>query len=348
MDKQSRFADVIGRRAATIEGQLRGIERLLQKNDIQQMLTQSSAARNALDSLVMVILEAAVVDRFAIASLCEEPEEAFERALERAMTYWFSCTARQPEKAAFPADESDFWTTARRHTRAIEDGLRSIRMVLEGRDYLRSLRELGALRCEIDDLMKQALYEFMKERAPRKHGSVRARQGFERIVAQALKYWHLPDPRVPVAMPTGLRWKILVVDDDPDVVDYVTCILEKHSYDVVTASDAVEAMTAVESEKPDLIVLDVMMPSGTEGFHFTWRLRARPEPEYRNIPIIVLSAIHDTTSLRFYPEEGDGVYAPGEFLPVEAFIDKPVDEEKLAGVVERVLAAVRRDTVHST
>jgi CheY-like chemotaxis protein len=150
-------------------------------------------------------------------------------------------------------------------------------------------------------------------------------------------------------MPTShdSRRKILVVDDDPDTVDYVKRVLEKHSFAVITAADPVEAMDAVEAEKPDLIILDVMMPSGTEGFQFTWRLRARPEPELRNIPVIVLTAIHGTTSLRFYPDQSDGVYGPGEYLPVEAFVDKPVDEEKLLQNVDRVLARAARITVRT-
>jgi len=272
----------------------------------------------------------------------------FERALERAMTHWFSAHTHPTQCAALPEDDSEFWTIARQHTRAIEDRLRGIGLVLEGRDYLHGLRELGAMRREIDELTRQALCKFIKDRMSGRQGSKRARDTFERTVSYALKYWHLPDPRVPMLTPGDSRRKILVVDDDPDVVDYVRSVLEKRAFDVVTAAEPVEAMSVVEAEKPDLIILDIMMPKGTEGFHFTWRLRARPEPELRNIPIIVLTAIHDTTRLRFYPDEADEVYGPGEYLPVEAFIDKPVDEEKLLQSVERVLATVTRSAIDTT
>lgn len=343
MQQRSRFIANVSRRAVTIQGQIRGIDRLFEKRDVPQVLTQSSAVRSALDSLVKVLLEAAVVDRFAVESLGERPEDAFERALERAMTHWFAASDGARERSQIPDDEHEFWTAAREHVRAIENRLRDIGLVLEGHDYLRGLEELGAMRREIDELTNDALRKFIRDRTAGTAGSKKAKDAFERAVADALKYWHLPDPRVAAVAPSDSSRKVLVVDDDPDVTDYVKRILEKHSFAVLAAADATQAMSAVEAERPDLIILDVMMPTGTEGFHFTWQLRARPEAELRNIPIIVLTAIHDTTSLRFYPDQSDNVYAPGEYLPVEAFIDKPVDEEKLLQNVNRVLASAARN-----
>jgi len=56
------------------------------------------------------------------------------------------------------------------------------------------------------------------------------------------------------------------------------------------------------------------------------------------VPIVVLTAIHSTTRLRFYPEESDGTYGPGEFLPVQGFLDKPSEPAALLGKVRQVLA----------
>ncbi|NIM51008.1 MAG: response regulator [Gemmatimonadales bacterium] len=137
------------------------------------------------------------------------------------------------------------------------------------------------------------------------------------------------------------RTKILVVDDDRDLVDILTMVLESHGYEVVRAYDAPRSLDVVEEQRPDLIVLDVMMPEATEGFHVVWQLRKRSEDYFRNVPIIILTAIHQKTQLRFYPDSGDGTYAPGEYLPVQGFVDKPVDPGALVSEVERVLAVGR-------
>ena len=131
--------------------------------------------------------------------------------------------------------------------------------------------------------------------------------------------------------------KVLVVDDDPDIVETVRLVLESADYKVDTAASAKEAFAKLEAFRPDVVLLDVMMPDGTEGFHFVWKLRNEYPPELAEVPIVILSAIHDTTKLRFYPEETDGTYKPGEFLPVQAFIDKPAEPAALLGKVEKVL-----------
>lgn len=132
--------------------------------------------------------------------------------------------------------------------------------------------------------------------------------------------------------------KILVVDDDPDIVESLRLVLESAGYDVDTALTTQEAFSKVESYHPDLILLDIMMPDGTEGFHFVWKLRNQYPEQEANIPILVLSAIHHTTQLRFYPEQSDGTYEPGEFLPVQGFIDKPVEPSVLLEKIKSVLA----------
>ena len=343
MNDQSRFAGDLGRRVATIEGQLKGIERLLQKQDVPQVLTQASAVRNALESLVRVLLQTSITSRFAMESLNEQPEDVFQRSVERAMTYWFSSNAHDTQAEESAADGEEFWIATRRRARIVQDLLRDASLVLEGQDYLRALRELGAVHREMNELIGLVLGRFIRDRMADKAGSKKQRETFDRTIEEALKYWHLPDPRFPVPMPGESANKILVVDDDPDVVDYLRHALEKRDYGVVAAGSAEEGMRKVESEKPDLIILDVMMPTGTEGFHFAWNLRARSEAEYRSIPIIVLTAIHGTTSMRFYPDQSDGYYGPGEYLPVEGFIDKPVGEQELLREIERVLKVARQD-----
>ena len=134
--------------------------------------------------------------------------------------------------------------------------------------------------------------------------------------------------------------KILVVDDDPDIVESIRLVLESAGYQVESAGTIEEGFEKVESWRPDLILLDIMMPDGTEGFHFVWKLRNQYPDEVKDTPILVLSAIHSTTRLRFYPEQSDGTYEPGEYLPVQGFIDKPVEPSTLLKEIEKVLAGV--------
>lgn len=131
--------------------------------------------------------------------------------------------------------------------------------------------------------------------------------------------------------------KVMVVDDDPDIVSILRLVLETAGHEVQTASSANEAFEKLAPFGPDLILLDVMMPDGTEGFQFVWKVRNECPEELAQVPIIILSAIHETTRLRFYPEKDDGTYRPGEFLPVQGFIDKPADPKRLLEKIDQVL-----------
>ncbi len=132
---------------------------------------------------------------------------------------------------------------------------------------------------------------------------------------------------------------ILVVEDDEDAVEPARILLEDEGYRVIAATSRDDGLEAVRREKPDLVLLDVMMPSGTEGFHFVWELRRDSDAERRDIPIIVLTAIHRSSPLRFCPDRDDGDYQPYEYLPVQGFLDKPASSERILSEVERALKA---------
>jgi CheY-like chemotaxis protein len=127
--------------------------------------------------------------------------------------------------------------------------------------------------------------------------------------------------------------KILLVDDDPDQRLTLRLPLEANGYQIVEAASYDEGLAAVIAHKPDLIILDVMMDSTTAGFQFALTLHGPdPEPEYKdfaNLPIIMLTAIHSTTHLRFGPDES--------YLPVQEFLDKGVDPETLLKTVRKYL-----------
>jgi len=129
--------------------------------------------------------------------------------------------------------------------------------------------------------------------------------------------------------------KVLVIDDDPDMLTTTRSFLENRGFEVTTAADPEEGLRLLEEGKPDVVVLDIMMPHGTEGFHWLWEIRRHPDEAVRSAPVIVLSSIHDTTSLRFHEGDEDET---GQYLPVQAFIDKPVDPNELAEKIESVLA----------
>jgi two-component system alkaline phosphatase synthesis response regulator PhoP len=124
--------------------------------------------------------------------------------------------------------------------------------------------------------------------------------------------------------------RILIVDDDADIFEAMRIVLENKGYSVDAASDSKDALSHLKSQKPDLIILDVMMRTKSEGFDFSRDLKK--DPEYRNIPILMLTAIKEKTGIDFKPAAGDETW-----LPVEDFLDKPVRPEQLIEKVESLL-----------
>jgi CheY-like chemotaxis protein len=127
--------------------------------------------------------------------------------------------------------------------------------------------------------------------------------------------------------------KILMIDDDPDIVMAIRIPLEASGYEFHAAYDGAAGMERIKKINPDLIILDVMMETATEGFQLSLQLRDKsPNSEYaayRHIPILMLTAIHTTTPLRFAPDE--------DYLPVDAFLDKSADPDQLLAKVEELL-----------
>ena len=129
--------------------------------------------------------------------------------------------------------------------------------------------------------------------------------------------------------------KILLVDDDEDMLEVNATVLESRGYKVFKAMSAEEGLTKLKEVVPDVIVLDVMMEDHTAGFHFAYKLKdLSPTSElkdYRHIPIIMLTAIGEETGMKFDPKKD------GDYLPVEAFLDKPVDPDKLLNKIKEML-----------
>lgn len=127
--------------------------------------------------------------------------------------------------------------------------------------------------------------------------------------------------------------KILVIDDDADFVDAVTPILQSALYDVISAPNPAEGKKKILDEKPDLILLDIMMDSLFDGFSLCNDIKTSKDfKEVKNTPIIFVSAVKEMTGSRFHfkPEE-QGLIGPDDY------IDKPVKPDDLITRIERLL-----------
>jgi CheY-like chemotaxis protein len=123
--------------------------------------------------------------------------------------------------------------------------------------------------------------------------------------------------------------RILIVDDDTDFVAATKKILEGNDYVVEASPSTREARRRIEANRPDLILLDVMMERMNDGFTFCHELKHHQE--YRRIPIIIISSITEKTGLKFSPE------TDGEYLEAQAFLDKPVKAAELLGTIGELL-----------
>jgi CheY-like chemotaxis protein len=130
--------------------------------------------------------------------------------------------------------------------------------------------------------------------------------------------------------------KILIIDDDPDIVEAMRMPLEANAYSVITACSGKEGLQKAKDEIPDLIILDVMMETDTEGFHVAYALRSEePDSEYKNCrktPILMITAISQKKGMHFSLEKDD------TFLPVDSFIEKPVQPKNLLEKVAELLS----------
>jgi two-component system alkaline phosphatase synthesis response regulator PhoP len=123
--------------------------------------------------------------------------------------------------------------------------------------------------------------------------------------------------------------KILIVDDDPDLVEAVTMILESKKYTVAAAYGGIEGLQKAKSEKPDLIVLDVMMPD-KDGYAVCKEMKA--DPKLSKIPILLLTAVVSKIPTTHYTQQ------MGMETEADDYMDKPVEPAELVNRIEVLLA----------
>ncbi len=124
--------------------------------------------------------------------------------------------------------------------------------------------------------------------------------------------------------------KILIVDDDPDIVEAMRVVLESKNHAVSSAGNGQEGLNMVRQDNPDLIILDIMMETLDKGFEVARELKK--DKSYKHIPILMLTAIKERIGLDFKTEAGDAVW-----LPVDGYCDKPLKPEELISKVEMLL-----------
>ena len=119
--------------------------------------------------------------------------------------------------------------------------------------------------------------------------------------------------------------KVLLIDDDVDFVAINQILLEKEGYQVVSAHNLKDGWVALQTERPDLLILDVMMEEPDDGFAMAQKIRR----EGNTIPILMLTSVGKVTGMKFGKDP--------EMVPVNEFLEKPVPAETLKKIVKKLL-----------
>lgn len=123
--------------------------------------------------------------------------------------------------------------------------------------------------------------------------------------------------------------KVLIVDDDPDFVEIMRTVLKAHDFDVSTAASGSQGLEVMRRDKPDVVILDVMMRGATEGHQISQIMRE--DVDLADIQVLMVTSIMDSPMVDQFPTD--------EYLPVDDFITKPVDPKTL---VEKVRALIKK------
>jgi len=123
--------------------------------------------------------------------------------------------------------------------------------------------------------------------------------------------------------------KILIIDDDVDIVEAIKIVLESKGHKTITAYEGEEGYKKAAAERPDLIILDVVMKTKDQGFQISYKLKNHPE--LSKIPILMLTSVGRETGFRFNKETDE------DYLPVDDFVEKPVKPNELLSKVNKLL-----------
>jgi DNA-binding response OmpR family regulator len=137
---------------------------------------------------------------------------------------------------------------------------------------------------------------------------------------------------------TRVKKKILVVDDDQDLLEQMTSILSAAGYEVVPAEGRAAAEEAMLRIKPDLAIFDLMMEEKDSGFVLSYQIKKL----YPDTPVIMLTAVAGATGVSFATQNSE----EQAWMKVDKLMDKPVRPEQLKAEVHRLLHETTEDTTH--
>ena len=120
--------------------------------------------------------------------------------------------------------------------------------------------------------------------------------------------------------------KIIVIDDDPDIVTFLTTLLEDNGYDYITATNGQEGIDSVRAERPDLILLDITMPEKS-GVRFYREVR--DDPELKNTPVVMVTGVME--------EFKKFISTRKQVPPPDGYITKPIDKDELLATIAKLL-----------
>jgi len=129
--------------------------------------------------------------------------------------------------------------------------------------------------------------------------------------------------------------KILIVDDDPDIREVLTMILETKGYETIAACDGIECLAMLRAEDPDLMIIDLLMPR-MDGFALLKELEDGRWSRYRGVPILILSSVREEASRRRYELE-----TALEFN-VDDYVEKPINPDVLLERVDRLIGKSKK------
>ena len=123
--------------------------------------------------------------------------------------------------------------------------------------------------------------------------------------------------------------KILIVDDDPDFVETTRLVLESAGHEIITAASGDAGMRRVERDRPDMVILDIIMSSVLDGLSVSARMAENPA--LRDIPILMVTSIANSDYAALFPTD--------EYIHIDAFVSKPISPDVL---LSRTQALLRR------
>jgi DNA-binding response OmpR family regulator len=124
-------------------------------------------------------------------------------------------------------------------------------------------------------------------------------------------------------------YHILLIEDDPDMHHAIRAMLPVREFELTSCSTGPAGLEAMRRDPPDLVLLDIMLATPSEGFHLCYQIKA--SESLCHVPIVMISAIGKRIGMDYAAELGS------EYVPADAFLEKPFDARALLGAIRKLL-----------